>query len=196
MARANSSDGASTVARLQLGGRLRALRKQRQLTLRVLAERTGLSQGFLSQAERGLVSPSIASLQRIAEALDAQIAFFFDDDHHSRPAVLRLDERTPLLFDQERVRKFLLTPRPLEHLEVLLCELQPGGSTSQELYSHGASEEFVLVVSGRAEIEVAGKLRTLDAGDCMTYASAMPHRATNPGPEVAELLFAISPPSF
>ena len=59
---------------LQLGPRIRALRQARQVTLRELAERAGVTESFLSQVEREVTSPSIASVQRIARALDLGIA--------------------------------------------------------------------------------------------------------------------------
>lgn len=180
---------------LVIAHRLRALRRQRRLTLRVLAERTGLSQGFLSQAERGHSMPSIGSLQRIAAALETQITYFFDD-HDTRPVVLRAHERTRLLTDLERVNKFVLTAHPLENLEVLLCVLEPGGSTSRGPASHGPSDEFVIVLRGIADFEVGGQLSTLEEGDCITYSSSIPHRATNNSSAMLELLYAISPPSF
>ena len=182
-------------APLKIAHRLRALRRQRRLTLRVLAERTGLSQGFLSQAERGHSMPSIGSLQRIAAALDTQISYFFDEQE-SQPVVLRAHERTPLLTDLEHINKFVLTARPLENLEVLLCVVEPGGSTSREFASHGPSDEFVIVLRGVAEFEVGGQTHTLEQGDCITYSSSIPHRATNNSSVMLELLYAISPPSF
>src|SRR5437773_9171693 len=76
---------AMTGTELQLGPRIRSLRQARHVTLRELAEQAGVTESFLSQVEREVTSPSIASVQRIARALDLGIAeLFADDQPHGR----------------------------------------------------------------------------------------------------------------
>ena len=74
---------------LQLGSRIRALRQARRLTLRALAERSGVTESFLSQVEREVTSPSIASVQRIARGLDLSIAQLFAEEGASGRVVRR-----------------------------------------------------------------------------------------------------------
>jgi len=93
-------------------------------------------------------------------------------------------------------RKFLLTPRPLDHLEVFLCEFEPGGSTGDEPYTHGDSEELLLVLSGHVHFQLGEDVFSLSAGDSIDYRSSVPHRLENVGTEIARTLFVISPPSF
>src|ERR671922_2028860 len=132
---------------VDVGERLRELRRFRRATLRTIAERSGLSESFLSQVERGRSSASIASLRRIADALGVSMADLFEPDGVPGPRVLRRDERPALSFGILG-RKLLLTPRPLHHLEVFAGELDPGGSTGPEPYAHGDSEELFVVLSG------------------------------------------------
>src|SRR5919205_3570676 len=94
---------------VDVGERLRALRRFRRCTLRTIAARSGLSESFLSQVERGRSSASIASLRRIAEALGVTIADLFEPDGVPGPRVLRRDERPPLAF---RVLGKKLPPTP------------------------------------------------------------------------------------
>lgn len=179
-----------------LGDRLRVLRRQRQLTLKAMSDRTGLSEGFLSQVERGHSEPSIASVRKIAAALGIQVSALFDEDDGTRPAVLHKVERDGFRLDLGTSRKYLLTRRPLRNLEIFVVEVDPGEATGPEPYVHGDSEEFVLVLKGTAVVQVGGRSYPLQEGDCIDYPSSLPHTATNPGPGVAELLFTISPPSF
>jgi transcriptional regulator with XRE-family HTH domain len=180
----------------QLGSRLRTIRRRRRATLRLVAERAGLSESFLSQVERGVASPSVASLQRIAGALETDVANLFGPDGDGgRPRVLRRESR-PVLPLGSRGRKFLLTPRPLENLEVFIGELQPEGATADAAYTHGDSEELVVVLRGEVELHLGGDSHRLSAGDSIDYPSSLPHRVVNTGREVAEVMWVISPPSL
>jgi transcriptional regulator with XRE-family HTH domain len=180
----------------QLGDRLRAIRRRRRGTLRAVADRAGLSESFLSQVERGVASPSVSSLLRIAGALGIAVSDLFEPDGvRSRPRVLRKESR-PVLPLGSRGRKFLLTPRPLENLEVFIGELQPGGATADAAYTHGDSEELVLVLSGTIQLELGAEVHELGEGDSMDYPSSLPHRVVNTGPDEAEVMWVISPPSL
>src|SRR6266576_3330142 len=165
---------------IDVGERLQALRRYRRCTLRVVAKRSGLSESFLSQVERGRASASIASLRRIADALGVSMADLFEPDSLPGPRVLRRDERPSLAFGILG-RKLLLTPRPLQQLEVFAGELDPGGSTGAEPYAHGDSEELFVVLSGHVELELGGARHELHTGDSIDYRSSTPHRVANVG---------------
>lgn len=182
-------------AEVDVGERLRTLRRFRRCTLQTVAERSGLSESFLSQVERGRSNASIASLKRIADALGVSMADLFEPDGLPGPRVLRRDERPALQFGILG-RKLLLTPRPLHHLEVFAGELEVGGSTGAEPYAHGDSEELFIVVSGTVRLELGGEEFELEPGDSIDYRSSTPHRAVNTGDELAEVLWIISPPSY
>ena len=182
-------------AEVDVGERLRALRRFRRCTLRTIADRSGLSESFLSQVERGRSSASIASLRRIAEALGVSIADLFEPEGLPGPRVLRRDERPALSFGILG-RKLLLTPRPLHHLEVFMGELEVGGSTGAQPYAHGDSEELFVVLSGTVQLELGGELFELESGDSIDYRSSTPHRVSNLGDELAEVMWIISPPSY
>jgi transcriptional regulator with XRE-family HTH domain len=180
---------------VDVGERLRDLRRLRRATLKTIADRAGVSESFLSQVERGRASASIASLRRIANALGVSVADLFEPDGPPRPRVLRKDERPSLAFGVLG-RKLLLTPQPLQHLEVFVGELDPGGSTGPEPYAHGDSEELFVVIAGAVQLELGGDLHDLEAGDSIDYRSSTPHRITNVGEERAEVMWIISPPSY
>ncbi len=189
------SSAPDALAQVDVGERLRDIRRLRRATLRTIAERAGVSESFLSQVERGRASASIASLRRIAGALGVTVADLFEPGGPPSPRVLRREERPSLAFGILG-RKLLLTPRPLQHLEVFVGELDPGGSTGAEPYAHGDSEELFVVLSGNVQLELGGDVHELETGDSIDYRSSTPHRAANVGEERAEVMWIISPPSY
>ncbi|HSO02408.1 MAG TPA: cupin domain-containing protein, partial [Gaiellaceae bacterium] len=82
------------------------------------------------------------------------------------------------------------------HLEVVLAELDPGGSTGEEPYRHGDSEEVFVVLAGRVRLQLDGDTYELGRGDSVQYRSSTPHRVANHGSEPAEVMFVVSPPSY
>jgi transcriptional regulator with XRE-family HTH domain len=180
---------------VDVGERLRTIRQLRRRTLKDVATGAGLSESFLSQVERGRTSVSISSLQRIAAALGVEVSDVFTLDGAVRPRLVRRTARETISFGN-LARKSLLTPKPFHAVEVVAAEFEPGGSTGDEPYTHGDSEEVFLVVSGRVELQVGDDVFDLGAGDSVQYRSSTPHRVRNRGAELAEVLFVISPPSF
>jgi transcriptional regulator with XRE-family HTH domain len=189
------SSAPEAVAEVDVGERLRSIRRLRRATLRTIADRAGVSESFLSQVERGKASASIASLRRIATALGVSVADLFEPSVTPAPRVLRRDERPSLAFGILG-RKLLLTPRPLDHLEVFVGELDVGGSTGAEAYAHGDSEELFVVLAGNVQLELGGNMHELEHGDSIEYRSSTPHRAVNVGVGRAEVMWIISPPSY
>jgi transcriptional regulator with XRE-family HTH domain len=181
---------------LDVGQRLRAIRLLRRLTLREVADAAGVSESFVSQLERGRSSASVATLQRLAAAVGIEISDLFADESQSGPHVLRRQERQ-LLEWGHLGRKALLTPKTFHSLEVVSASFDPGGSTGNEPYTHGDSEELLLVLAGRVHLQLGSELLDLSKGDSVNYRSSTPHRVSNPADdEAAEVLFVISPPSY
>jgi transcriptional regulator with XRE-family HTH domain len=184
------------VERVDVGERLRAIRRLRRATLKSVADRAELSESFLSQVERGRANASVASLKRIAAALGVNVADLFEPNGSTaKPRVLRRDARPNLAFGTLG-RKFMLTPRPLEHLQVIVGELDAGGSTGDEPYTHGDSEELLVVVEGDVSLQLGADLYELGTGDSIDYRSSTPHRLVNVGTDTAEVMWIISPPSY
>jgi transcriptional regulator with XRE-family HTH domain len=180
---------------LQLGPRIRSLRQARQVTLRELAERAGVTESFLSQVEREVTSPSIASVQRIARALELGIAELFVDEPPLGRVVRRGDRRRIVYNGLNAVDEFLTAGRD-GRLQVILTTLEPGGGTGDEAYTHESDEEVVIVLEGSLELWVGDEHHLLGDGDSIAYSSRQPHRNRNPGPGRAVILFCATPPSF
>ena len=187
---------ASAGTSVDVGERLRAIRTLRRVTLRTLAERAELSESFLSQVERGRANASVASLKRIAAALGVNVADLFEPNGaQARPRVLQKASRPALVFGTLG-QKFMLTPRPLEHLQVMVGEFERGGSTGDEPYTHGDSEELLVVLEGIVHLQLGTEVFELRGGDSIDYRSSTPHRLVNAGDGSAEVMWIISPPSY
>jgi mannose-6-phosphate isomerase-like protein (cupin superfamily) len=154
-----------------------------------------MSESFLSQLERGLTGASLDSLQRLTEALGIRVADLFEPHHAHSPSVMHPDAR-PVLDVWHAGQKMLLTPRSSEHLEVLICRLEPHGATGEKPYSHGDSDELFLLLEGQVDLQLREQLFPMEPGDSITYRSSTPHRVINRGNGIAEGLWAIGPPSF
>jgi len=178
-----------------VGARLRRRRLAKRLTLRAVAEGAGLSEGFLSQLERGVHSGSVATLQRIAAVLGLGVGELFEETWSAEPAVHRFTQHEGFAFGVD-ARKARLTPKSFQHLEVFLGTLQPGGSTGVEPYSHGDSEELLLVLEGDIEATIDNAVHSLSALDSITYSSRSMHRVKAVGDHPARVLWTISPPSY
>jgi len=188
----NSREAPDGVA---LGQRLKTARVRARMTLKVLAEKTRLSESFLSQLERGRVNASLSSLQHITSALGTNVASLFDATQNAGIRLIRKSERSALTFGVLG-RKYLLTPMPLEHLEVFVGEFDVGGSTGPEPYAHGDSDEMFIVLTGTFELQVGSERFALVDGDSVSYRSSLPHKAVNVGSTRGEVMWIISPPSY
>ncbi|ADB50998.1 helix-turn-helix domain-containing protein [Conexibacter woesei] len=175
----------------QIGERLRAARQRQELTLSALAERVELTKGFLSQVERGLTSPSVGSLLRLCEVLDLPVGELFD----ANPAPLvRAAERSPISFGGAGVDEFQLTPAGERRLVVIQSDIAPGGGSGEDAYRLGSDAEFVHVLLGTLDLEVAGDAYRLAAGDSLTFDAGAEHRWRNPSPSwPARVLWVIAP---
>ena len=180
---------------VDLGARIRALRLARGETLRKLAAQAGVTESFLSQVERGVASPSIASVQRIARALGTSIAELFATDDRAGIVVRAADRRRVVYQGLGAIDEFL-TRATDGRLQVIMSTIQPGGGTGDEAYTHDSDEEVVVVLEGVLDLWVGPEHYRLETGDALTHPSRVPHRNTNPGPGVARVLFCITPPSF
>lgn len=179
---------------MHIGEKVREYRRMRRLTLRQLGTAADVSASFLSQLENGRTDASVGTLRRLATALGVAVADLIETGEPAAHRVLRRADR-PEAGLGSGARKFMLTRPPLRHLEVYSAEFEPGGSTGDDPYTHGDAQELVLVLRGRAQVHIGPEVHDLAEGDSVEYATSVPHRLVNPGPEPAEVLWIISPPT-
>ncbi len=160
----------------RLGARIRELRTGRGLTLVQVAAATGLSHPFLSQLERGLAQPSLASLRRIAVALETspiELIAASDGDAGTPGAVevSRAGEGAlPEGFASGDARLLAHGAAAFHPMEVTADALEPG-----ELFVHD-EEEIVYVVEGAIRVDLDGAVHDLGPGDSIYYPGGVSHR--------------------
>lgn len=189
----NTGEEVKLPSSASVGAAVRAERKRRGLTLRELSEATGLSESFLSQFERGLTQASISSLRSITTAIGIALGDLFEVSGSPGVRVLRKSTRPTLPYGNDAV-KHLMTPKPQQHIEVFTVKLGVGGSTGDEQFTHGDSEEFLLVMVGSVKLELSTDVFLLEEGDSIVFRSSVLHRVVNVSPEPSEALWVISPP--
>lgn len=167
-----------------LGARLRARRKAIGKTMQQVADEAGLTIGFISQIERGISSPSLASLYNVAKALDASVDMFVSrKPERTHSVVTHAGARQTYKIDgTSRYYEFLERGFPEAKLNACLSHVPPGHAS--EMMSH-EGEDFVYLVAGEMLYEVDGVEYPLKAGDTLHFDSRKPHRGTNTGTSTA-----------
>jgi transcriptional regulator with XRE-family HTH domain len=149
-----------------VGERIRRRRQDQGLTLRELAERIGMTAGYLSRVENQQVTPSLDALQAIATALGVPM-FFFLDSTPSEP-VVRAGGRRQLSFPDSHLTYELLTPAWSSQMMAVLIRLQPGARRVTPPLSQ-PNEQWMFVLEGQLCINVDGVAYTLDRHDGICF---------------------------
>ena len=177
-----------------IGKRIRDKRQQAGLSLKELAEKTGLTPGFLSQIERDISEPSITSLRKIADVLGVAVFYFLIEDVGSNP-VVRKSERKILNLPENKLTYELLCPDVERQMEMYIGKLKPGAFTSKENHSH-TGEEAVHVLEGKMHIVLGDEEYILEAGDTIYYFSNIPHCLYNREEQDLVFVAAMTPLSM
>jgi transcriptional regulator with XRE-family HTH domain len=174
--------------------RLREERRRRRLSLRKLAEKSGLSPTTVHHIETGQGSPSLATLQTLASTLRVPLAALLESGapQHERAAHLPARRRPRTRIPGGSLER-LATGLPGQRLRGLLLTLAPGGDTGEQDMTH-PGHELVFGLAGRFVYEVAGKEYRIGPGDSLLVDSRQPHRGRNPGRREARLLLVLYAP--
>jgi transcriptional regulator with XRE-family HTH domain len=179
-----------------LGARVRALREAMDLSLRELAERSGVSAPMLSQVERGETSPTLQVATKIAHGLELRLSQLLRLDEDGAVTIVRSGERrtgpTTLTGHSYEI---LSPPLPGQRAELSRHTLAPGAATGgpddPPVHEPG-SRETALVESGSVILICDGQRFELHSGDCVTFDADLPHHFENPGNRDAVLLAVVS----
>ncbi|HBU12670.1 MAG TPA: Cro/Cl family transcriptional regulator [Clostridiales bacterium] len=177
---------------MSIGKKIKALRQQLSLTQSELADRAELSKGFISQLERDLTSPSIATLTDILECLGTDLREFFRDEAPEKVAFSAMD-----LFEKEQGGQKILWLVPSAQknsMEPILLTLAPGVQTEEDRPHPG--EEFGYVLSGGVTLVLGAGRHRIKKGGSFYFKADLPHFIVNTGQKRAEVVWISSPPNF
>jgi mannose-6-phosphate isomerase-like protein (cupin superfamily) len=165
------------------------------LSLRDLADRSGVSAPMLSQVERGETSPTLHIAQRIAAGLELRLSQLLRLDEGGAVTVVRASERRRGPTRGGHRYELLTPPLPGQRAELSRHTLAPGavtGGPGDPPMHEPGSRETALVESGRAVLACDDERWEVEAGDCVTFDADLPHHFENPGPDEAVLLAVVS----
>ena len=175
-----------------IGKKIRDLRNRNGLTLQDLADRSELTKGFLSQLERGQVSPSVVTLWDLIECLGSTPSEFFKEEE---PQIVYSEQEYFEKIDEEgNSRQWVIPSAQRYQMEPLLVTIMPRKSLEEDKPHNG--EEFGYVLSGRIHLELGEKTYTVKAGESFYYPASESHRISNPGSRPAKFLWISTPPEF
>ena len=179
---------------MEIGPKLRELRIAKNLTQEELADRAELSKGFISQLERDLTSPSIATLVDILQCLGTTINEFFSEDPEEQVVFHYEDyfekEDTELLNKTE----WIIPNAQKNMMEPIRLTLKPGGSTYRDVPHEG--EEFGYVLKGTVKIHIGKKVYTAKKGESFNFTPHSEHYKEAPNSTGATIIWVSTPPSF
>lgn len=178
-----------------IGGRLKAIRRQLNLSQRQLARQSGVANATISQVEAGKVNPTVSMLKKILDGVPMSLGDFFAGDLQPQDRqFFRADELAEIAeggVSYRQVGSNLAT----KAIQLLRECYQPGAGTGKHSITH-EGEECGIVLKGRLRVTVGDNVATLTAGDAYYFKSSQPHTFENTGSEPCELITACTPPSF
>lgn len=177
---------------MEIGQRIKQLRKKNNLTLEELASRCELTKGFLSQIERDLSSPSISTLNDIVEALGMTLAQFFQEEKEEKLVFATEDH---FIDQRDGMKIHWIVPNAQKNeMEPIILELETD-QKSQDISPH-EGEEFGYVLAGRIVLVDGEKEYVVKKGQTFYIKGTNPHYLMNKSTQLAKVLWICTPPIF
>lgn len=184
----------SSIQGPELAARLRMLRLERGFTLAAMAMKTGTTKGFLSQVERGIKAPSIATLLRIAQVLEVSVAALFQSGAKPDPvySLVRAHERKKYAREGSLYGyhyEAIAFRKAIKKMEPFI--VSPPFRAPRKLFNHDG-DEMILVLSGRIQVNLADEVIVLKPGDCLYFDASTPHCSRSLGKKLSHALVVVS----
>ena len=181
---------------MDVGARLKSIRKLKDLSQRELAKRAGVTNSTISMIEKNSVSPSVSSLKKVLSGIPMSLVDFFSlelDEDTQRKVIYRADEMLDIGTSGVTM-KLVGKGHPNRAFSFLNETYPPGADTGPDMLNH-EGEEAGTVVSGQLEVTVGGEVYLLDSGDSYYFDSNQPHRFRNPSEDKDCLLISATTPA-
>lgn len=180
----------------KFGNKIRQIRIKKSITMKEVAEKTGVSESLISQIERDKISPSIETLLNIAGCLEIDLDYLFKDYKQTKAVnIVRKSERKRVEFDNvlyEHLSK--TTGGDKEHeMEAYHLTINPGYASGSNEYGH-VGKELGVIVEGEGEFSIGNEKYQLYKGDSISFESDIPHKLTNTGNGILRAFWVITPP--
>lgn len=188
-------DGKQKKIPYHFGEKLRAAREHKGYTLKIVAQKAGVSESLVSQIERNHVSPAIDTLLTLADVLDVNLEYLFEEYRKDRPVqITRKDER-PTITEEDTIFEELGSPVSTDKensFESYILRIPSGSQTHRGSYGH-IGREFGFINKGKAKLIYNSKEYILEAGDSVSFSATVPHVVVNAGDEEVEAIWFVTP---
>ena len=179
---------------MEIGQRIKQLRVMKGLTQEELADRAELSKGFISQVERDLTSPSIATLMDILQCLGVSVSEFFTEEPEEQIVFTKEDYFIKKDEENENTIEWIVPNAQKNQMEPILLKLEPGGSTDPDNPHEG--EEFGYVIQGRITLKNGEEEYEVKKGETFYLKGNLPHYIVNKHDTLAKVIWVSTPPIF
>jgi transcriptional regulator with XRE-family HTH domain len=177
-----------------LGEKLRQIRNERNISQRDLARLAGLSPNSISLIERDETSPSVATLQSLATALNIRMGYFFEEESPTSILHIKSGAR-PQISSEGVIIEGVGKTLPYQEMEPFLITLKPKAGSGGERQVVHSGHEFVYCLNGKIEYVIDGKVYLLEAGDFLIFEATLPHIWRNPFDSEAKFLLMLQTPN-
>jgi len=180
----------------KFGGKIRAIRERKNITLKEVARLAGVSESLVSQIERNKVSPSIDTLLTIADVMDIDHEYLFNDyKQNKQVSIVRKDKGSTLALNQVTLRQLSkIGELPEEHaIEAFMLEIGVGAEKGDLEYGH-TGKEFGVILNGQCDLVYGTETYSLNTGDSVSFSSDIPHTLKNTGKDLLKAVWIVTPP--
>ena len=181
-------------ASFSLGGKLRQLRSERNISQRDLARMAGLSPNSISLIERDETSPSVSTLQSLAAALHIRMSYFFEEETPASVLHIKQGAR-PKIESEGVVIEGMGRTMPFQELEPFTITLAPRAGSGGERQVVHSGHEFVYCLQGKIEYVIDGMVYPMEAGDILIFEATLPHLWRNPSDNEAKFILVLQTPN-
>ena len=179
---------------MNIGEKIKRLRVKNSLTQEELADRCELTKGFISQVERDLTSPSIATLVDILEGLGTNLKDFFNETVDEKLVFTKDDVFESENSELKYTLKWLIPNAQKNNMEPILFELEPEGRSKEDFPHQG--EEFGYVIQGSIYLHVGNEKLKVKKGESFYFKANSNHYIKNAGKTKASVIWVSTPPNF
>ncbi|MFT5658343.1 MAG: transcriptional regulator with XRE-family HTH domain [Gammaproteobacteria bacterium] len=180
---------------INVGERLKELRKRNGISQRELSRRAGVPNSAISVIESNKVSPSVDSLTRVLGGFPMTLIEFFSDKKDVEEKFYYKKDELVEMSDGSMSFHMIGANRKDRKIRFLHEHYPPGGGTGENMITHDG-EEVGVVVQGRMELTFGGRVQLLEAGDGFYFNARIPHRFRNIDKEDCEVVTAATPPNY
>jgi transcriptional regulator with XRE-family HTH domain len=171
---------------LNIGQRLRAIREERKLSLRALADLCGMSFNTISRIERNETSPTVATLHLLAKALNVSINQFFEDNYERSVVLVRHPQRMHSSSENVIIESLGAGLRD-QQIAPFVMTIEPAGCNRAKQITH-QGEEFVYCLVGKITYEIGDEVYELEADDSLLFDASLPHAFCNNSETTAQFI--------